>query len=346
MTEKIPDAKNLVDAMSLARQLATWEDEIHEAIKNLGFEHIYLPHCTFIKYYEEVPQEILIQSLQTFSQWYEERYESLPKRVYLRESAGRGRWWYYLEFLDCKGKLSPVLWVKRDILPAGRPPKYVKGKQAIRFFIDDPMNMLTKDEDYHPIEEEGLRWCVGAEVDFNRWWYWDTRRASGFLNRLSQKGLQRELSSGNRIMRSSEETHNLWERQWIMRPIQYGPYEELTGFFPFPELGAVPFYRLEDQKVAFETIISSHICITPLDDVTDTEFASWKIIAKAREQGKFPRKENRGRRRRNMQLVQQAASLVYKQKMTKYGAAKKLGLPRSTYLGYLNEWEKRRKHVE
>ncbi len=340
MIDQPPDAKDMVDALSMAFQLANWEVEIHAAIGSRGFKQVYLPDCEFMEYYEEVPEDLLAEALKSMSPWFEGLYDSLSERVCLREASVLGRWWYYLEPLDCKGKLSPVLWVKRNALRVSRPPKYVKERAIIRFFINDPTSRLE------PCEEEGTQWCVGASVEHNPWWYWDTRRASAYLSRLSPVDLQRELSSGHRVMKASEETRHLWKRRWTMRPIQYGPYEERTGSFPFPELDAIPFYRAQDQKIAFETIIRSHICITPIDDITDTEFASWKIIKHARSKGGFPRTEKRGRPRRDRKKVKLAASLVYEKGMTKYAAAKTLGMSRSTFLGYLNDWNNGGKCIE
>ncbi len=323
--------RGLVDGMSMAWRLAEWETRVRRALDRLGLEQVGLPDCPFASY-TEVPKHLVRQALDSFSPWFGEMYGARPEKIRLQEAPVLERWWYYLQPLDRKGKLSPALWVRRDAFPRARAPKWLAEPQTIRLFLMDP----TLDS----APEEGVWWCVGAMLEWNKWWYWDIGRARRLLARLSGSDLERELDRGSRIAKGDEQSHTFWDGTWVMRPIQYGPYKERQGRFPFPEYEAVPFYRVEDQKTAFEAIMQSYLCLSLLDDFTDKQFATQGIVAEARDRLGLPRTESRGRPRgRPRDLVASVGDMVRNQGLPKYQVAKRLKMPRSTVYDYLRDFD-------
>jgi hypothetical protein len=323
--------RGLIDGVSMAWRLSELERRAGAALARLGLEGVRLPDCPFASYVK-VPQHLAERALASFSPWFESMYDSRPETIQLQEAPVMGRWWYYLQPLDKKGKLSPVLWVKRDALRKTRRPRWLRQHQPIRLFLMDP----TLEGE----PEEGVWWCVGAMLEGNQWWQWDVERARRLIGRLSKVDIEHELSLGERIVRGDEGARAFWDGTWPMRPITYGPYEERPGQFPFPEYEAIPFYRVKDVKRAFATIMESYLCLSLLDDLTDKQLAAERTVAKARIRLGVPGGERRGRPRgRPRDLVDEVGNLVRIQGLSKYQVAKRLPLARSTVYDYLKEYD-------
>jgi len=325
-----PAVHGLLDGVSLADRMSEWEGQVHKAIRDLGFERVILPESRF-PYAVEIMGSYARAARKQFSAWFKQVQGVPPRRIFLQAAPALGRWWDFLGPLDRKRKVSPVLWVRRHGLVEEPLPHWFRPRWELEMCPQAPGS--------------GDLRCYLA-YDVNPWWHWDVLRGWRFLNGLSERRLRRELNKGERIMGASERTLNLWDSVVALRPVSYsftspGTPDGPDGEFPMPELEAIPFYREQDARVAFETIIQSYLCVSLLEDFADSTFARLGWIRIARENLGLPRPETRGRRRRPKHMVQFVGSMIREHGISVRSLANKLGWRRSKVQGYLKEFDER-----
>jgi len=324
-----------LDVVSVVNQMSRWEDMTNEAARRLGFAHGHLPRSPFASFLQMSADTVEALAAEA-SGWYEEYYEGrFPRRIWVRPASLMGRWWDYLEPLDAKGKVSPWFWVPRESLAPAREPAWLDERPRVGLWAIEPTLDVDKTE-----YEEDLRYGWPAGIDHNPWWHWDVMRARRLLSSMSPSDLERELGSGQRLLRAGEQTPRFWEYDEVMRPVTYISVKK-RGRFPMPELKAIPFYQTQDVKKAFEAILDSYLSLSLLEDVSDNTIASKRLVAKARENLELPATEKRGRPKgRSHSLVVKVGKMVHEERLPKYQVHKRLGMPRTTVSDYLKEYER------
>jgi len=285
-----------------------------------------------------IPRSLLEETFPTIAEDYED-YLGHPEKIIVRVNpAGDNLSEVTLEELDCRGMLSPAVWVRRSALEdieLGEAVEDIIKHSRIALFPVDPL------EEFRP--KESVWWGLGSELIANRYWQTDVLKAIIMMSKWSPDELQAELDSGERTVRGGPATAHLWEWEWVIRPITIGQSQERVGKFPFLEYDAIPFYRDGDDKRAFEMIINSFLHIPLLGEITDTWAANAKLIEKARQRKELPPTETRGRPKgRPRYLVREVARMRDQGELPIYQIAKRLGMPRSTVYDYLTEYSEMR----
>jgi len=333
MWKPLPEVHGLLDKLTFVLKISDLWHKARESLNRLGLENVELP-CSPFAAFIEIPQDLVRDTWETFSpplEWYG---ELPPERIRMMASLIFDEVFYALSPLDDTGKLAPMLWVKRDQLPKTHPPSWLQDEHCIGLFAVDPT--LSADTE----AEDGICWSMGNAEESNPWWRWDVIRAHRVLSRLSSQELISNTGSKKGIVKSGSQTRSFWQWEWLMRPVICSHWSRQRGVFPHPELSAVPFYRAQDVKTALEAIVQSHLCIPLLADITDKSLYVQGAIAGARRRLGYPRPETRGRRSgRNPILLNKIKALIQQEGMTKYRAAKILGIARSTLCDYLKDQE-------
>ncbi len=327
--KSLPEVHGLLDVLTFAGKISDLEWRANNALRRLGLENVHIPRCPFARFVE-IPQELVRKSWQSFSPPLEWGDGAAPQRILMVVAPILQNAWYSLHPLDYVGKLTPVLWVRRDQLPKARRPAWLKDEHSVSLWGMDPTLSLDNKQ------EDDVCWSHGNSTDRNPWWQWDVIRARKLLLRLSATELSAEGATNEAVVGSSAKTHSFWEGEWVMRPVICHRWSKQRGSFPHLELSAVPFYRAKDVKTALEAIAQSHLCISLLSAITDKSAYTEGMIRNARRRLGFPKPETRGRQSgRSPILMNKIETVIQREGMTKYRAAKMLGIPRSTLYDYL-----------
>jgi len=194
-------------------------------------------------------------------------------------------------------------------------------------------------------------YLFGLSLSVNRCWATDIWLAADSLSRLTKKQLSSATKAGDWVFRGEEKTQRFWETVWrerqayVLTPARFWvkeragkPVKPVRVSVKFPELGAIPFYRVEQLAELHKAVLRSVLPVSLLGYISDSSFPKKRFIAGAREFYGIQRLPAGGRPRRDPERVREYERLVREEKMTVYGAAKSLKMPISTFRGYLKDY--------
>ena len=150
------------------------------------------------------------------------------------------------------------------------------------------------------------------------------------------------------MFRGEEKTQYLWETVWrerqayVLAPARHWVKKRagkpVSVSVKLPELGAIPFYRVEQLAELHKAVLRSILPVSLLGYISDSSFPKRRIVKEAREFFGIRPLPTGGRPRRDREKVREYGRLVGEEKMTVYSAAKSLNMKRSTYRGYLKDY--------
>jgi hypothetical protein len=249
-----------------------------------------------------------------------------------------------LRYLDERLDMSPREWVTR--VDAALPPDVVE-ELAPQVRVE----LRRTSPDPERIELPGGAWWMwGAQLSKNPYWLLCQEvaarnvldRMEGPLGEAQRRGVQaperhRDKPSG-------------WDVVWVERPAQLRmrrsgarrPTRAVTTSVWLPELEAVPFYHTSQLDELVEGMLRGKWVVSLLDErASDAAMREVRLLAMLRAELGYPALETRGRPSRAPALVEQCGNLVYQEGMTKYRAAKTMGMKPSTFRGYLRAYQER-----
>ena len=331
--EPLLSRHGLVDGMTMAHAL---DQVVHEASDALEAQGLQSLADWLVRELEHAAKQIVP--------------ESVSRVIWERASWGwdRGpqRWavlWYpfhlaNLDYLDRRMGLAPHLWVLPDWVRLASPLQDRLGRsQFARVFYHHPLLELPTDEP--ETWEDG--WIVGLEPDNNRWWKAHTVAAAERLAKFSARGLEALVRENREVRAGGPEASHFWEVVYRPRIVQL-PHagnqdveeRDPTVSMPLPELGALPFYHIDQLERLHSACVNGQVAIPLLGDLCDADFKAG-IIAEMRVTRGYPREETRGRHKRDPALAEKASKLVRHEGLSKRRAAKELGIPRASLYNML-----------
>ena len=251
-----------------------------------------------------------------------------------------------LEYLALHKDVSPRLWVRRERLKLTRRQvaEASDGFPHIAFMALP----MTADPDSSRSDPDAV-YVWGMEFGLNPWWRQETLAAATRISRLSTDGMAKAAGESGWLVPAGPETKGFWDivgRQRKMttwRVLGTDPWEEehMQYSVEMPELGAIPFYHTSQLPELHAAAVHGQVKLSLMGPLADSHFKKGKI-QELRERFGYPRVETRGRWRRDMAKVAEVSRLVEEQRLSKYQAAKRLGMKRSTLYDYLKEAERTR----
>ena len=193
----------LLDGVSMALRLNEWHEKAQQALHGLGLGNTDLPDSP-LPFMDLVADHLGRKAIASFGSLFDSTEGARFKRILAFPVSLMGRWWFYLAPLDRMGKLSPVLWVRREALPKSRRPSWLADTQAITLLEICRAHSERWEAQSPPTRQGSLSitdvlWCPVILLELNQWWAWDLERARRFLGTLSKTDLQSELARGDRL---------------------------------------------------------------------------------------------------------------------------------------------------
>ena len=251
-----------------------------------------------------------------------------------------------LEYLDRVLGCPPRLWVLRPWLALNeREQGLLPSLQVARIFYHHPLLELPDEEPDEESEVWEDGWILGTEPSFNQWWLAETRAAASRLARLSPGGIEKRIRSARGMVPGGRASQRYWDVVYRKRRVKL-PYagnsdedeeKHPTVDMQLPELGAIPFYHVDQLDRLHELTINGLVCFSLLSELSDADFKRG-TIAGLRDKRGYPRMETRGRLKRDPALEERAFKLI-REGLSKRRAAKELGVPRSSLYDILNAEE-------